>query len=567
MTNKTNGPLGPIVRKGGKSDEAADEAGKDTKPETPAAMVSPKPVLRAAAQKEVLPSGTVDEDVKLSRRVVDPALAKPKAKRKEPVHETKVEQGTLEDFEALLAGAEATEIPRVRFSIGDQVDATVVSVGEKYVYFELPGRAEALAHRAEYTNKDGAIEVEDGDALKVYIVDMRSGIQVGKKLSTAGFAADAIEAAYSSGVPVEGRVTGTNKGGYEVEIQGVRAFCPLSQIELNFTEDPDVHLNKSYLFRVTKFGEDGRNVVVSRSALLQEERQAAAAETLATLQPGMTIPGVITRIADFGAFVDIGGIEGLVHISQLGFSRVEHPSEAVKEGEQVNVKILSLEETKDGLRIGLSMKETMENPWDSDVSNYVVGQKVTGTVVRVENFGAFVELSPGLEGLVHVSEMSWDKHIKHPSDVVNVGDAISVEIQSIDIVRQRISLSMKGAGKDPWSAIEDHFAIGLEVEGTIENVEDFGVFVALQHGVTALIPRSEMGLERDATPHRKFSKGNKVNARVLSIEKDRRRMALTMKSADEMEADQDRANAPKSYSDNEGSGFGTLGDLLKNKMK
>ncbi len=566
MNDKKQGPLGPIVRK--KKDEPAPSLKTaEAKPEEAKAEATPPAPEPKPEPKPLIPEKKVDtEGLNLGRRVVDPKTTAP-VRKSEPVIETTVEQASMEDFEAMLAESGMGEPQRVSFSVGDKVAAHVVNIGDKYVYFELPGRAEALSPIAEFQDKEGALTLAEGDSIDVYVTDTRSGIQVGRKLSSREFASELIEQAFASGVPIEGRVTGTNKGGFEVEIQGVRAFCPMSQIELGFTEEPDVHVGNSYLFRVTKYGEDGRNVVVSRTAILEEERKVAAEKTLATLGEGMNVDGIVTRLADFGAFVDIGGVEGLIHISELGHRRVDHPSEVLKEGQQVTVKILSMKEDRDGLRIGLSIKETLEDPWESGVSNFVEGQKVTGTVSRLEPFGAFVELAPGLEGLVHVSEMSWEKHVKHPKDVVSVGEQVQVEIQSLDIVRQRIGLSMKGAGKDPWSAIDENFAVGLEVSGTIENVEDFGVFVSLKGGITALIPRSEMGLESGATPHRKFSKGNEITARVLSIEPERRRMALTLKSESEMAEATERANAPRSYSDSDSGGFGTFGDLFKDKLK
>jgi small subunit ribosomal protein S1 len=235
----------------------------------------------------------------------------------------------------------------------------------------------------------------------------------------------------------------------------------------------------------------------------------------------------------------------------------------VHEGDHVQVKILKIERGDD-MRIGLSMKETMEDPWDAAVSELHVGKKVTGTVTRLEPFGAFVEVLPNVEGLVHVSEMSWEKHVKNPGDIVSVGQQVSVEVQDIDLARRRISLSMKGAAGDPWNNIDERYRVGQEVTGTVENVEDFGAFVSLGSGITALIPRSEMGLGRGSTPHSRFSKGNEVTARVLSIEPQRRRMALTMKSAEEV--GESEGSAQRSWS--EGSkGLGTLGDLLKDKLK
>ncbi len=590
---KDDKPVQPIVRK--KKDEHDAEAEEPTAdevveeqaadPEEETAEEAPAP----PAESPVADKFEQDKPVPgLSRRVVDMKTYKPKPKKKtepDPMlveksseketspersskekdrPQVRVEAGSLEDFEAMLAGEGATP-KRQRVEIGEKYEGLVTSVGDKWIYVDLGSGNEGVARVGDFTDKEGNITLEQGDRHAFYVLSIDEGgtISLGDQLSTREAAMDAIYTALDTGAPLQGRVAQKNKGGFEIELGGVRAFCPISQIELGFTEDPEEHVGKSYKFRVTEIREDGRSIVVSRAALLREEQAAQAEETLQRIATGMTVEGVVTRVADFGAFVDIGGVEGLVHISEMGFGHVDHPSEVVKKGEHVQVKILKIERGDD-LRIGLSMKETMEDPWEAAVRDLHVGKKVTGTVTRLEPFGAFVEVLPHVEGLVHVSEMSWEKHVKNPSDVVSTGQQITVQVQDIDLARRRISLSMKAAEGDPWNSIEERYRVGQEVTGEVENVEDFGAFVSLGSGITALIPRSEMGLGRGSTPHSRFSKGQEVSARVLSIEPDRRRMALTMKSADEIE--ETAGSTERSWS--EGSkGLGTLGDLLKEKLE
>lgn len=492
---------------------------------------------------------------------VDSNESKAPAKPKKPDHvHVHVETGSLADFEALLAG-ESFESPRARVQPGDKVGGVVTKVGEKYLYVELDGRIEGLASTIDYP------DTKEGDRLDFYVIHTRGGtVELGKSMSTRDSGLDALEHAYSAGLPVEGRVSSRNKGGFEIDFKGVAAFCPLSQIEAGFTEDPDEHLGKTYRFKITDIREDGRNVVVSRSALIQEERAAAAQETLATLQEGQVVQGTVTRLADFGAFVDLGGIEGLVHVSEIGHARIAHPSEALKEGELVSARVLKMEEGPKGLRIGLSIKDTLSDPWESRISEFAEGSKIEGRVTRVEPFGAFVEIAPGLEGLVHISEMS-NEHVKRASDVVKVGQTVNVEIQSIDTARKRLSLSMKEAGEDVWSEIDQHFVVGQKVSGAVENIEDFGVFVRLQ-GATALLPRSEMGLARDATPHRLYKTGQTVEAKILEIDPIRRRIALTVRSDEELERASEEASAPRSFVDKgASSSLGTFGELLQKKLK
>ena len=490
---------------------------------------------------------------------------------------------TMEDFEAML-NADASNLPKRRsFDVGDVVEGTIMSIG-RHIFVDLGDRYEGVASHDGYLDDDGNLTLNVGDTLKFYVLSLRGGIQLGKEME-GGQGVEAVEIAFESGVPMKGRVTATNKGGFEIDLGGVPAFCPISQIDLAFTEDPNVHVGETYSFKVTDVREGGRTVVVSRAQLMRDERDAARGETLAKLEPGMRVEGTVTRVADFGAFVDLGGIEGLVHISQLSHGTIDKASDVVKEGDVVEVEVLNIEPPVGDrqMRIGLSMKAAQEDPWLKVNDKFTIGQKLTGTVVRIAPFGAFVELSPGLDGLVHVSQMSWERHVATPGDVVSLGQKVAVEIQDIDILRQRISLSMKDVESDPWATISERFALESEVTGVVENIEDFGVFISLGGGVSALLPRSEMTLPRDATPHRLFTVGKEATATVLNIDVDRRRMALTQRSEADRAAAPTPASSgagfekqaaaarpepePTSYSDAPAGqkGFGTLGDLLKKK--
>jgi small subunit ribosomal protein S1 len=476
---------------------------------------------------------------------------------------------TMEDFAALFE-AQADAVPARRsFDIGDRVEGEIISIGPRYLFVDLGGRVEGSADVDHYRDEEGQIELEVGQRATFYVLSLKGGIHLGKELARTEGGIEAIETAFESGIPVKGRVLSTNKGGYEVEIHNVRAFCPISQIDLAFTEDPAVHVGQTYAFRVTEVREGGRTVVVSRAAVLREEQEVARKELLANLREGDRLKGKVSRVTDYGAFVDIGGIDGLVHVSELSHVFFDRPTDVVREGDEVETIVLKIEDQGGSkpLRIGLSIKAAESDPWMAANEKFAVGQKVMGTVVRLMNFGAFVEIDRGLEGLVHVSEMSWDRHVATPSSVVSVGDEVQVEIQDIDILRKRISLSMKGSENDPWRTIEDRYVVGMEVRGTVEKIEDFGAFVTLGKGITALLPKSEMSLEREAVVQRRFSPGMEVTARVLSIEPTRRRMALTLKAAEDIPAEAGGAkeSPATSYQDTGSKGFGTLGDLLKKK--
>ncbi|RAL20776.1 30S ribosomal protein S1 [Lujinxingia litoralis] len=480
---------------------------------------------------------------------------------------------TMDDFAAMFEGHQAATPSRKRFDVGDQIEGTVITVGSSSIFVQIGANQEGVAERAAYEDDEGNVTLVPGQTYSFYVLGFKGGIQLGKELGAGRQGLVAVETAHDTGLPISGRVTGTNKGGFEVDLAGVEAFCPISQIELGFTEEPDAHVGQTYSFKVQEVRDGGRTVVVSRRALLEEQQKEAREETLKTLEVGQVLDGIITRVADFGAFVDIGGLEGLVHVSELSHTFFDHPTDLVKVGQEVKVEVLSIEEPvrNKPIRIGLSMKATEQDPWLDVNEKFSVGSRVLGRVVRIAPFGAFVEIAPGVEGLVHVSQMSWERHVANPADVVTVGEEVSVEVQDIDLLRRRIGLSMKAAEGDPWSAIDERFTIGMEVQGNVARVEDFGAFIELGGGITALLPRSEMNLSEGGTPHRQFTAGQDITARVLNIEPERRRMALSLKDAATIAEQTDPSKAaPTSYQDDSlssGGSMGTLGDLLKARNK
>jgi small subunit ribosomal protein S1 len=360
-----------------------------------------------------------------------------------------------EDFASLLAEFERDhgQPERKGPQPGDTVKGAVVAIGRDKLFVDLGGRAEATLELEDVSDADGELRVRVGDEIEARVVAVgRDGsVALRRSLGRGPDAAAELESAYAAGLPVEGLVVASNKGGFEVQVAGLRGFCPISQIELRFVEDPEAHVGKRYEFRITKL-EGGRrpNLVLSRRALLEEESRARAEELKKQLRPGAVFTGTVTSIKPYGAFVDLGGLEGLIHVSELSFQRVDDPADMLSVGQSVDVQVLALESTpgdKRSERIKLSMRALKQDPWEDEVSRIREGTRVRGQVVKLESFGAFVELAPGVEGLVHVSEIPSGKRLTHARQVLSLGESVEASVLSIDRERRRIALSIKSAGE------------------------------------------------------------------------------------------------------------------------
>jgi small subunit ribosomal protein S1 len=483
------------------------------------------------------------------------------------------EDATTEEFAAMFEGSDSSQPERRAYSTGDRVEGTVLSVGAQNIFIQLDPQTEGIAKRREFEDGEGNLEIEEGEERGFYITEVVGDeIHLGDQLAGSDGSIEALREAQKGGVPVEGKVTGTNKGGFEVEVHGVDAFCPISGIELGYTEEKDAHVGATYRFLVKEVRDGGRSVVVNRADLLREERKQAAEETLEKLEEGEVVKGVVTRTTDFGAFVDIGGVEGLVHVTELSHRYVDQPSDIVDQGEEIEVEVLEIKQRQgeDTPKIALSRKATIQDPWEKVNEEFAIGQTVEGTVTRTTNFGAFVEILENVEGLVHVSEMSRTEYVRDGGDVVDPGDKVEVEIQDIDLTEKRISLSMKAIQDDPWDSVKDDYPEGTQVQGTVENIEDFGAFIRLPSGITALLPRSEMDLAGGETPHSTYERGETVSAKVIDIDEAEQKMALSVKgggSEGDAGDGQDSQPAPTSHSDTgSDGGFGTLGDLIGDEL-
>ncbi|HSQ06492.1 MAG TPA: 30S ribosomal protein S1 [Chromatiaceae bacterium] len=356
-----------------------------------------------------------------------------------------------EDFEALLGQFERQHATKAKRppQVGDRVHGTVASIGREHVYVNLGIKSDAIIDIQEVTDTDGNLTLSVGDPVDMAIsaIDADSGtLLLGSKHGRRLHGAAGLEQAYEQHLPVEGHVTGITKGGLEVDIAGVRAFCPASQASNQFVEDLSSYVGQRLAFRITKFeGGKHTNLVVSRRELLEEERRAKAIELRAKVVPGANLPGVVTSLQTYGAFIDLGGVEGMVHISEIAFERVRHPSDVLSVGQQVEVAVLRVDETgnpKQPQKIALSLRALSKNPWTDADRQFPAGTRVKGKVTRVQPFGAFVELAPGIEGLVHISELGAGRRVTHPNEVLNAGDEVEATVLGVDLDKRRISLSL-----------------------------------------------------------------------------------------------------------------------------
>jgi small subunit ribosomal protein S1 len=418
---------------------------------------------------------------------------------------------------------------------GAKVTGKIIKISDKYAFVEIGGKNEAVIELPELKKEDGTVSVNIGDTFEGYVVSLSGGITLSKKLSSKAGAADNslsdIIDAMKSNLPVEGKITGINKGGFNVKIMGQKAFCPISQIDLKRVEDPNVFLNKSLSFVITRVTEGGRNIVVSRLPLLESDMGQILDALAAGAEAKTVVTGPITRIMPFGLFVDLGGFEGLVHISEVSWERAEDLSKSFEPGQKVDCVILGIER-KEPLRqskISLSLKQVHANPWTTVGAAFTPGQSVPGKITRLADFGAFVQLIPGVEGLIHISEMAWDKKVRHPRDVVSEGQMVQVSILRIDTDKREISCSLKDAAGDPWNGIEERFAVGAGVQGTVEQNTRFGFFITLSEGITGLLPFSNIAQDKKDS----IKVGMPLEVSIESLDTERRRISLSYGVADE----------------------------------
>lgn len=446
---------------------------------------------------------------------------------------------------------------------GQIIFAKVVGESGDSVFVDVGAKAEGVIPKSELVEDGQPMEVKEGDKIEARIRKIEAGSIILTKVPAHQSLKkrEELKEAHRASFPVEGKVTGTNKGGFDVEIAGVRVFCPSSQIDARPLK-ADFYVGKKFPFRIVEFKDGGRNIVVSRRVILDEENKKKAEALLADLNEGDVRKGKITSLKDYGAFIDLGGLEGLVHLTEISHAHVTKPHMVLKLDDEVDVKVLKIEDAKDGQKkISLSMKALEADPWDMARDKLKEGQKIRGRVARIQAFGAFVEVLPGVDGLVHVSNMSLDRRLKNPRDVVKEGDEVEATIVSIDWGKRRIGLSMV---KTPQE-LANELKSGSVVHGKVDRIEDFGVFVKLESGARGLVPARETGTQQGTDLKKTFNNGDAVKVLVQDVDKKSGRIRMSMRAAREAEERAEYAGY-LNKDPTEGKGLGTLGDLLKGKL-
>jgi small subunit ribosomal protein S1 len=414
------------------------------------------------------------------------------------------------------------------FEEGEVVRGRVVHVGTSEVLIDVGYKSEGAIPIEEF-HRVGALP-RMGDEIEVYLEakeDSEGLIVLSKEKADKIKVWDAITKAHDRGAPIEGRVVEMVKGGLAVDV-GVKAFLPGSQVDLRPMKNLQSMVGQTVRAKVIKLNRRRGNVVLSRRAVLEEEREEKRKHTLEVLSEGMVLTGTVKNITDYGAFIDLGGIDGLLHVTDMSWGRVGHPSEIFQVGDQVEVVVLHFD--RDSGRVSLGYKQKSSDPWERVEQTYPAGAKVRGRVVSLTNYGAFIELEPGVEGLVHVSEMSWTRRVRHPSKIVNVGDEVDVLVLDVNKASKRISLGMKQVEPDPWGTIDDRYVLGQRVTGKVRNLTDFGAFVELEPGVDGLLHISDMSWTRNVGhPSEVLKKGQEIDTQILNIDRDQKRISLGLK--------------------------------------
>ncbi len=417
-----------------------------------------------------------------------------------------------------------------RFAEGEVVTGRVISIDKDFVLVDIGYKSEGQIRIHEFMDENGEMTAKVGDVIEVMVEwwdDEEEVVVLSKEKAAKIKVWEEIKNAYDEDGIVEGVIVHRVKGGFSVDI-GVLAFLPGSQADLRPIRNLDEMVGKTFAFKILKYNRKRSNIVLSRRAILEQEREAQRSATLSAITEGKVVEGVVKNITEYGVFVDLGGVDGLLHITDISWGRVKHPSEMFSVGDPIKVKILSMDVEKE--RVSLGMKQLTEDPWVTASKKYPVGSKVTGRVVSLTDYGAFVELEEGIEGLIHVSEMSWTRKVRHPSKVVSVGDEVAAVVLDIKPENRRISLGMKQVAPNPWDVISEKYPVGTTIEGKIKNITDFGLFIGIDEGIDGLVHISDISwTKRIKHPSEVCKKGDVVRAIVLDIEKDNERFSLGIK--------------------------------------
>jgi small subunit ribosomal protein S1 len=432
--------------------------------------------------------------------------------------------GVGEDFETLFEESMRTVKP------GGVVKGKVVGVTPTHVMIDVGYKSEGQIPIGEFLDRQGKVQVREGDEIDVYFASSEGengGIVLSRQHAESIKIWEEIERAYHEGSGVEGVVVAKVKGGFKVDV-GVSGFLPGSHVDVRPSRNPDRYLGLKDRFAVLKYNRQRGNVVLSRRVLLEKEREALKKDVLRVLEEGVILEGAVKNITGYGAFVDLGGIDGILHISDISWGRINHPSEVLKVGDRIKVVVLKFDPERE--RISLGMKQLLPDPWNSVDESYPVGLRVRGKVLSLTDYGAFVELEKGVEGLIHVSEMSWTKKVPHPSKVLQVGEVVEVAVLNVDAAHRRISLGLKQVMPNPWDELKEQYPVGSVIKGPVRNITDFGIFVGVAEGIDGLVHISDLHWTKKIKhPSELYKKGDIVEAKVLGVDVQNERLSLGIK--------------------------------------
>lgn len=413
---------------------------------------------------------------------------------------------------------------------GEVVAGEIVQVNKEYVLVDIGYKSEGQIPIREFVDAEGNLAANVGDKIEVLLErreDDEGVIRLSKEKAAKMKVWDKIKEIYENDGTVKGTILSRVKGGLSVDI-GLQAFLPGSQVDLRPIRDMDSLVGMEQEFKIVKYNKRRGNIVLSRRAILEAERMALKEKTLEIIEEGTVLRGVVKNITDYGLFIDLGGIDGLVHITDMSWGRVGHPSEMHKAGDEIEVKVLSFDKERE--RVSLGIKQLAPDPWSQVEEKYPIGVRITGRVVSLTDYGAFIEVEQGVEGLIHVSEMSWTRKVRHPSQLLSIGDMVEAIVLNMDISRKRISLGMKQVAPNPWDVIEEKYPVGTTIEGKIKNITDFGAFIGIDEGIDGLVHISDISwTKRIRHPSEVYKKGQEVRAVVLNINQNNERFSLGIK--------------------------------------
>jgi small subunit ribosomal protein S1 len=413
--------------------------------------------------------------------------------------------------------------------VGDVINGTVVGIVDNHVLIDIGDKAESYIPLTEFRTDGVDDEVNVGDSFEVFVEKRKEegGLLLSREKAIGIKVWEEIAKIQSDDGTIDGKIENRVKGGMSVDI-GVPAFLPYSQIDLRPVKDLDALIGQTFPFKILKFNQKRNNVVISRRAILEKEREKMRESMRTSLEEGMVVKGAVTNITDYGLFIDLGGMDGLCHITDLSWGRVSHPAKLYKVSDEIDVKILKYDQESD--RVSLGIKQLKPDPWATVDERYPIGSKTVGKVVSITDYGVFIELEEGVEGLIHISEMTWSRKPRHPSKIVAVGDEIEVMVLNIETESKRISLGMKQLHQNPWDLVSENYPVGSIIEGKIKNITDFGIFIGIEEGIDGLIHVSDLSwTERIKHPTEKYAKSDTIQAVVLKIDRENERFSLGIK--------------------------------------